>query len=94
MKKIELPNICYARNNVSGEVIIIKNGESGYYPLDYKELRSVDELNKGLGVTKAQAEAMSVGSMFGWDVPGADPNNYDENGKFKKDVLGMNNIEE
>jgi hypothetical protein len=25
---------------------------------------------------------MKAGSMFGWHVPGADPNNYDENGRF------------
>jgi hypothetical protein len=44
-------------------------------------------MNRELGISPAQAEAMKVGSMFGWNVPGADPKNYDENGKAirKKD---------
>lgn len=36
-----------------------------------------DELNEGLGVTKAQRKAMEVGSMFGFDVPGINPDYYD-----------------
>ena len=31
------------------------------------------EQNRKLGVTTAQEEAMKIGSMCGWDVPGADP---------------------
>ena len=42
----------------------------------------VDEYNEKLGVTKAQAEAMVAGSMFGWHVPAADPKNYDKDGKL------------
>lgn len=33
----------------------------------------VAEMNKRAGVTPEQAEAMQIGSMFGWEVPGADP---------------------
>lgn len=44
----------------------------------------VDEYNGKLGVTKAQEEAMKAGSMFGWNVPGADPKNYDMDGKPMK----------
>ena len=36
-----------------------------------------NELNEGLGVTKAQRKAMEVGSMFGFDVPGINPEYYD-----------------
>ena len=35
--------------------------------------RIADEQNRKLGVTPAQEEAMKIGSMCGWDVPGADP---------------------
>lgn len=41
-------------------------------------------MNHELGITPAQAEAMKVGSMFDWNAPGADPKNYDENGKLVK----------
>ena len=43
--------------------------------------KDVKEINREIGVTPAQAEAMKVGSMFGWNVPGADPKSYDEKGK-------------
>ena len=46
------------------------------------EARSlVDEYNTKAGVTKAQEAAMAAGSRFGFDVPAADPANYDENGQ-------------
>ena len=32
-----------------------------------------DELNEKLGVSPIQRQAMEVGSMCGWDAPGADP---------------------
>ena len=35
-----------------------------------------DQLNEQLGVTMWQRKAMEVGSMCGWDVPGADPAKY------------------
>jgi len=41
----------------------------------------VDEQNAKMGVSRAQEEAMKAGSMFGWDVPAADPKNYDDAGK-------------
>lgn len=56
---------------------IIKRGEDGYYATDIKtwghESEAADEMNKRLGLTKAQAQAMHIGSMVGWHVPGAFP---------------------
>lgn len=52
-------------------VIGIKRGEDGFYPVF--TTATADELNASYGVTPAQREAMHNGSMFGWDVPGADP---------------------
>ena len=66
---------------------IVKKGEGGYYFSDlspvYRDVGQdfVDEMNRQGGVTKAQAAAMSAGSMFGWDTPAADPANYDEQGQ-------------
>lgn len=82
-----LPERCYHVLAETGEVIILEKGSSGYCKttLDMgsrEENRTlVDEYNRKMGVSKAQAEAMSVGSMFGWDVPGADPSHYDSQGQ-------------
>ena len=84
-----LPEKCYSVLAETGTVIILKRGESGYYKTDIpstsmEESRAlVDEYNRKLGVTKPQEEAMKAGSMFGFQVPAADPKNYDENGKLK-----------
>lgn len=48
---------------------------------DYKALHEagrafVAEMNRRAGVTPAQALAMEIGSMFGWEVPGADPDQH------------------
>ena len=82
-----LPEQCYSVLPDTGELIIIKKGESGYYRTDIDmgdktENRVLaDEYNIKLGVSKAQEQAMSAGSMFGWAVPAADLKNYDDNGK-------------
>ena len=39
-----------------------------------------DYNNERLGVTPAQEKAMKTGSMFGWDVSGANPKVYEQNG--------------
>ena len=54
---------------------IIGNGVA----LDIQKL--VDELNSGMGVSKAQAAAMLAGATQGWATPAADPKNYDEQGQ-------------
>ncbi|MCH5353645.1 MAG: hypothetical protein J1E06_09290 [Acutalibacter sp.] len=86
-KRSSLPSQCYGVLPGTGEVIIIKKGETGYYKTEInmgdqaQNATLVDEYNQKLGVSKAQAEAMLTGSMFGWHIPAADPKNYDENGK-------------
>lgn len=74
MKESKLPEYCYSTSLIDNKVIIIKRGESGYYPIE--TTRTAEELNSVIGVTKEQVEAMSVGSMFGWNVPGANPDVY------------------
>lgn len=83
-----LPELCYSVLNLTGEVIIIKRDENGYYRTccgsnDKSEnMKLKDYYNDRLGVTQVQEECMKIGSMFGWDVPGANPNNYDKDGRF------------
>ena len=80
-----LPEKSFAHLESTGAIVVILKGEKGYvptanYPVDCDPKESVDALNATIGVTKAQAAAMVAGSMFGWQVPGADPKNYDEQG--------------
>lgn len=71
-----LPEFCYTTHETTGKTIIVKRGTMGYYPS--KDQRSPEELNEKLGVTLAQQEAMSTGSLWGWGVPGANPGNWKE----------------
>lgn len=76
----KLPELCYAA--IAGEDVlcVIRRGEAGYFRTNFpvgkaepKEFAAT--MNERLGVTKAQASAMVHGSMFGWHVPSADPEN-------------------
>jgi len=84
--RADLPEKCFVYVESTNEIGIVTKGEKGYIPLGQKpEGVSVREgaalLNETQGVTKAQAEAMKAGSLFGWDTPAADPKNYDDTGK-------------
>lgn len=80
----KLPEMCFTLLPGTGQLICIKRGESGYYPSDWstgdahENRRIADEQNRKRGVTPAQEEAMKIGSMCGWDVPGADPDNCED----------------
>jgi hypothetical protein len=77
----KLPLLCMVRHPSDGASIIVRRGVEGYYAVQTK--LSPEDYN-GADVTPAQSEAMLVGSMRGWDVPGADPDNYEGNPpKFK-----------
>ncbi len=82
-----LPNFCYSTLPSSGELIVITKGEKGYINADEssdspEENREyADEKNREMGISKAQEEAMLAGSKLGWEVPDADPANYNENGR-------------
>lgn len=78
-----LPEHCYSMLSAENKLIKIVKGESGYHELAqlHEDGRAtVDAKNQAIGVSKAQEAAMVIGSMFGWDKPGADPRNYDEQG--------------
>jgi hypothetical protein len=81
-----LPEFCFVPLPVlaeeePGTVAVLKFGEVGYFPfttggdplaIDDPALYCENE-NSRLGLTRRQVEAMTFGSMFGWDTPGADP---------------------
>lgn len=77
-----LPELCFSTLLTSGDLICIKRGETGYFPSEWdtgdneRNVELADQLNEQLGVTMWQRKAMEVGSMCGWDVPGADPSKY------------------
>lgn len=85
-----LPERCYVYLQTENRLGIVQKGKLGYYSDDIengtpdKTKNLVDELNESLNVSKAQAEAMKAGSMFGWDTPAADPANYNTDGKLIK----------
>ena len=70
----KLPPFCASRHRATGAPTLIKRGVAGYW-LASPDL-DPDAFNARHGVTPAQAEAMEIGSMFGWDVPGADPDTW------------------
>lgn len=74
-----LPVMCATINVETGQAIVLKRGESGYWPVP--EGTTVEQFNAALAATAAQVAAMEIGSVFGWDVPGADPASYDGNGR-------------
>lgn len=80
----DLPELCYAVEPSSGDTIIIKRGETGYYNPGYgpQGEAAVQRLNERLDVSKREAAALAFGSMFGWEGTGAHPDAYDDEGKF------------
>ena len=78
-----LPPMCYSVLPSSGELIGIRRGESGYFlPKERTGDRAQNEIladqkNMRLGVTPEQRMAMEVGSLCGWDTPGANPKMYE-----------------
>ncbi len=78
---LPLPELCGARNPTDGELVILKRGELGYFAAP--EGFDIIKFNRNLKVTAPQIEAMLIGSMFGFDVPGANPAAH--NGASAKD---------
>jgi hypothetical protein len=73
-----LPIACATRHPVTNAPILIQVGQQGYWPLP--DGTDPDKFNKAMNVTPAQLHAMEVGAIFGFDVPGANPD-------FAKDVI-------
>lgn len=73
-----LPPVAFAVLPGRDQLIQLRRGQCGYYPVtatrgDLTLEQHAERLNAELGVTADQAEAMLIGSMFGWHVPAANP---------------------
>lgn len=80
---LETGMVCFVYVKSENEIGLIKYGETGYYRTDYEPLQTVEDnerfvkwLNDGLALTDNEIYAMEIGSMFGWDAPGANPDFY------------------
>jgi hypothetical protein len=70
----KLPGLCAARHPIDATPILISAGEQGHYRAFTGF--DVDGFNARHKITPAHVEAMMAGSLFGWHVPGADPDAY------------------
>lgn len=74
--KFNLPDFCFAEDLMNpGKVILINYGQSGYCKTDYTG--DAMKLNEKINVTWAQMQGMINGSMFGWDIPGINPEYFE-----------------
>lgn len=62
---------CFIKSQITGKTVMIIRGQLGYFEDPMYENVNPDILNEFLGVNKKNAEAMIIGSMFGWNIPGA-----------------------
>ena len=88
-KRNGLPEFCCCLLPSTEMPVLVRYGERSYVPLEVREPgerveETAGRLNGQLGVTKQQQAAMLWGSMFGWDIPAADPARYDEQGMPKR----------
>lgn len=84
-----MPYRSYSVNQSSGELVLLKYGETGYFHCNHstnntdENILRVEKLHHHLGISKAQAAAMQGGSLFGFDKPIANPENYDMEGNMR-----------
>ncbi len=81
-----LPRVCAAFEFTYQKPILLHRGHAGYTELS-KDF-DVDKFNSQRRISSWQVEAMLAGSMFGWEVPGADPFNVPDD-----DVLTSSDVE-
>jgi len=92
---IQLPEYCYSVLNITGELIMLKRGESGYNTIKEnaellaymeKEQATTEDIatiiNEQKKITPAMRRCFQVGTMWGWESEGANLQNYDENDKL------------
>ena len=100
MRRNELPDFCLSTLPSTGQLIVLKRGERGYYASDWdtgnrEENQNIArEHNRRRGISDIQEAAMSAGSMFGWNLPGADPQWYLDNAKYVNATTAKGHIKD
>lgn len=79
---VALPEMCATMLPSSHEAIVIKRGESRHWPPP--DGMTIERINQVFHASPPQIAAMLVGSMFGWELPGADPARYDATGRPRR----------
>ncbi len=72
-----LPDFCFFKQDGVSNAGKIEKGDKQFTPMNLTR-EQADNLNFQLGVTREVEQAMLTGSMFGWHVPGIDPQIYSE----------------
>lgn len=71
----DLPRMAVVKNPSTDELVIIQRGHTGYWPLpDSYTQEDINKINEG--IDDATLEAMQHGSVFGFDLPIANPELY------------------
>lgn len=100
MRRNELPDFCLSTLPSSGQLIILKRGERGYYASDWdtgkrEENQNIaQEHNRRRGISDIQEAAMIAGSMFGWSLPGADPQWHLDNARYRNAMMAKGHIKD
>lgn len=100
MRRNELPDFCLSTLPSTGQLIILRKGERGYYASDWdtgnrEENQNIArEHNRRWGISDIQEAAMSAGSMFSWNLPGADPQWYLDNARYVNAIMAKGHIKD
>lgn len=100
MRRNELPDFCFSTIPSSGQLIILRKGERGYYASEWdtgkrEENQNIArEHNRRRDISDIQEAAMSAGSMFGWSLPGADPQWYLDNARYVNAIMAKGHIKD
>ena len=100
MRRTELPDFCLFTIPSTGQLIILKKGVRGYYASGWdtgnrEENQKIAQAhNRRRGISDIQEAAMSAGSMFGWNLPGADPQWYLDNARYVNAIMAKGHIKD
>jgi hypothetical protein len=79
-----LPDRCYVYVDTADVYAVVAKGIDGFEPIEQAKFPDkkrnwdyVNAMNKELGITNAQVEAMTMASMMGWADKLADPRYYE-----------------